>query len=447
MTNEATLRTVSAIAFGMAALIAPSRVPSQPRALPNAASDAVAPAPVRAEPLTLRQALEIARTSAPGARVADARRDIATGRVRELAQFTNPTLEYRRENLGSPLQPDIFATVVLPFDVTGRRLALRQAGAQGQQRATADAIVDHRDTELRVARAWLRAVFTDAQLVIAQNNATALAEVATVDSTRAAEGFVAEGIALRTRLESGRARATLAALDGDRARARADLSRALGVADDQLTDVASLERPPLPNAPDSATVRRLAQRLRPELVGREAAVREAESRLGAERRGAFGEWQLQGGTKQTAGYLTGQIGLAVPFPLFNRNDGAKQRARGEVADARALRDEMLVGVAADAVAALHHYNAVRALADEAQTFADRGREVSTIARAAYAEGQASLLELLDAERAATDAITAHLRWTADAWLARLELESAIGARLDSDGPLNLPLLASLPNGS
>jgi len=447
MNYESTSRAVSAVTFGLAVLIAPSLAQSQAGAPSNTAPTVASPAAAQVAPLTLRQALAIARTSAPGARVADARRDIVIGRVRELQQFTNPTLEVRRENLGSPLQPDVFATVYLPFDVTGRRLALRRAGAQGQQRATADAIVDHRATELRVARAWLRAVVADAQFVIAQTQATALAEVATVDSTRAREGFVAEGIALRTRLESGRARAQLATLDGDRARARADLSRALGIADDKLPGVGSLERPALPNAPDSATVRRLSQRLRPELAGREAAVREAESRLGAERRGVLGDWQLQGGTKETAGYLTGQVGLAVPFPIFNRNDGARQRARGELADARALRDEVFVGVGADAVAALQYYNAVRALAGEAQTFADRGREVSTIARAAYREGQASLLELLDAERAATDAMTANLRWTADAWLARLELEGAIGARLDVDGPLDLPLLASLPQSS
>jgi cobalt-zinc-cadmium efflux system outer membrane protein len=61
----------------------------------------------------------------------------------------------------------------------------------------------------------------------------------------------------------------------------------------------------------------------------------------------------------------------------------------------------------------------------------------------YREGHATLTELLDAERAAADAMLAHLRWAADAWLARLELERAIGARLDADGPLDLPVLSSL----
>jgi cobalt-zinc-cadmium efflux system outer membrane protein len=62
---------------------------------------------------------------------------------------------------------------------------------------------------------------------------------------------------------------------------------------------------------------------------------------------------------------------------------------------------------------------------------------------AYSEGHVTLTELLDAERAATDAMNTHLRWAADAWLSRLEFERALGARLDASSPLDLPLLATL----
>ncbi len=393
--------------------------------------------------LTLSGALDIARTSAPGLRVADARRDAGIGRVRESSQFINPTIEYRRENLGSSLQPDIFGTVYLPFDVTGRRLALRRAGGEGRQRVSADGLAERREAELRVARAWVRAALSEGQWQVAKTQAASLAEVANVDSLRALEGVVAVGVALRTRLEADRARTTAASYEGERARARADLARAIGLPDEQLPALSALDAPELPTPPDSAAARRVAVAARPEYAAREAGFREAEARLGAERRGALGDWQLQGGSKQTGGFMTGQIGLAMPFPIFNRNDGARQRARGELAEARALRDDALLAVRADAVAALSAYDAVRLLSAEAKTFAERGREVSAIARAAYREGHGTLLELLDAERAAADAMNAHLRWVADAWLTRLELERALGARLAGDGPLDLPLLSSI----
>lgn len=398
-------------------------------------------------PISLVRALEMARAAGPGARSADARQEIAVGRVREQQQYPNPSIEWRRENLGSSLQPDIFATVYLPVDVTGRRVALRKAGAQGKQRATADATADRREAELRVARAWLHAAMLRGQVEIARAQLTSLAEVAVIDSTRAREGVVADGIALRTRLEADRANATLAALEGEQARARAELARIVGLDDATLPQLAPLDSPTLPAAPDSATARNVAIAARPELAARDAGVREAEARLTAERRGAVGDWQLQGGSKETGGFMTGQIGLAVPFPLFNRNDGARQRARGEVAEARVLRDDAHIAVRADAVAALRAYDAIKVLAGSARTMAERGREVAAIARASYREGHASLIELLDAERAAADAMTSQLRWATDAWLARLELERALGARLDADGPLDLPLISSIRIGS
>ncbi len=400
-----------------------------------------------ATPLDLSGALQLARQHAPSLRIADARRDASIGRARELAQFVNPTVEYRRENLGSSLSPDIFATVYLPFDVTGRRLALRSAGSAGQRRASADGDADRRDAELRVAQAWLRAAAAEELVNVARTQAAAMREVATIDSARQREGAVAEAVAMRTRLEADRARVSLATTVGDAARARADLARAVGVPDRELPPVSLLTAPAMPEPPDSVAAATMATASRPELAARLAGVREAKARLGAEQRGAIGDWQLQGGSKKTAGVMTGQVGLALPFPLFNRNDGARLRARGDLAEAEAMRDDASIGVRAEAVAALTAYLAVRANRADAATFAARGREIATIARTSYREGHASLVELLDAERAASDAMSAHIRWSVDAWLARLELERALGVRLDADGPLDLPLRAASPSTS
>ena len=227
------------------------------------------------------------------------------------------------------------------------------------------------------------------------------------------------------------------------ARARARLARVLGMRPDALPTLAALAAPAMPAAPDSGTVKAVALRARPEVRARESALREAQRRFTAERRGLIGDMQLQGGTKQTSGFMTGQIGLAMPFPLFNRNDAARQRSRGEYAEAQALRDDMLNQIEGSVGAAWRAYVASRGAAQAASTFDARGREIARIARVAYREGHVTLTELLDAERAATDAMNTHLRWAADAWLSRLEFERALGARLDESSPLDLPLLSTL----
>lgn len=415
-----------------AASTAGAQVPTEARA--TASMDSTA--------LDLATALRTARRSGPLAALTAARRDMAIGRVRESAQWPNPTLEWRRENFASPLAPDIFATAYIPLDVTGRRVALLQSIGAGKQRATADAEADRRNGELDVARAWLRAAVADGLRALAQRQYDALREIADVDAQRLREGLVAEAVGLRTSLEADRARVVVVSANAEASRARAELARLMGVRDDSISTLAPLIAPALPVPPDSVQLRQLALRLRPEVQAREAAVQETQRRLSAERRGLFGDLQLQGGTKQTGGYQTGQIGFGLPMPFFNRNGGARQRASGEAMEARILRADVDRAVIGAVSAAWRAYMDVRAVARDAATFDARGREVSRIARVAYREGHVTLTELLDAERAAFDAMQAHLRWAADAWLARLELERAIGARLDADAPLDLPLLTS-----
>ncbi len=394
-------------------------------------------------PLDLAAALRIARANGPLAKLADARETTATGRVREIGQWPNPTLEWRRENLGSALQPDIFVTAYIPLDLTGRRLALRQATQSGRQRVQSDAVVERREAELDVARAWLQAAAAEGVLAVADRQVEALTEIAGVDATRLREGLVAEAVGLRTQLEADRAQVSRVSATADAARSRAQLARVLGVALGQLPVLEPLSSPPMPSAPDSTVVGAIALASRTELRAREYALTEAQRRLSAERRGLFGDLQLQGGTKQTSGFMTGQVGVGMPFPIFNRNDAARQRARGEFAEAQTLLSDMRNVVQGDVEAARRAYVASRAMAQRAASFDARGREVARIARVSYAEGHATLVELLDAERAATDAMNAQLRWAADAWLARLEFERALGARLDNASPLDLPLLSTL----
>lgn len=398
---------------------------------------------VPGDSLDLAGAMALARQHAPALRIVDARRDMALGRVRESAQYPNPTIEFRRENLWSTLSPDIFTTFYVPFDITGRRFQLRSAGRSGEQRVDADRAANRRDAEVHLTGTWLNASATAEHTAIARRLSDQLDDVAKVDAVRLREGLVSEAVAMRTQLEADRARVALASTLAAAARARADLSRALGLADADFPPTGSIPVPTLPAFADSAAVVAIALRTRPEVAAREAGVRETQLRQQSEARGMIGDWQLQGGTKKTSGIMTGQLGLALPLPLFNRNDGARLRARGEVNEALALRDEVTFGVRAEVLAAWKAYSVIRANAADVATFASRGREIAKIAGTAYREGHATLLELLDAERAGADAELAQLRWAVEAWSARFELERALAARLDADSPLDLPLLSTV----
>lgn len=387
-------------------------------------------------PLTEAGAVALARVNHPALAAASARRQATVALARQDAAFANPVLEWRQENLGSPLQRDGFATISQPLDVTGRRLALRAGARDLDRRALADSTSVIRDVEANAARAFWRASLSRALLALAEEQRMAAERLARLESERAREGAVAEVSAMRTKVEHDRARVVEASARAALAQAEAELTRATGVPVGSLPPVMALAAM-LPRFESATTIdgvaveRALASRS--ELAALRAAEDAANHRLSAERRGLFPDIVVQAGSKQTAGYSTRVIGVALPLPLFNQNTPARDRAAAELEMIRAERRAAEQSIRTSVGAALESYRALLA----AQPVGDdsvvaRATEVASIADAAYAAGGSSLLELLEARRARAETLTAILRWVADVRIAHVELLRALGASpLDS----------------
>lgn len=394
----------------------------------------------------LREALEQARLHGPLHQLTAARSETELGRVRESTQWANPSVEWRQEGFGRSVDHDIFATAMLPLDFSGRRLALSQAGSAGRERVRSEQLADWRGAELDVAGAWLEAAVAQGSLAVAETQAAALREVADVDAQRLAEGLVSEAVGLRTSLEADKAQLAVVGARANVRVANERLARLMGLENTAGFRVSDLELPGLPVLPDTARLLEVAFLHRPEIEAGEALVRERSRWVSAERRGILGEFELQGGTKKIGDITTGQLGVALPLPLFNRNDGARQRSVGELTEARVRLADTRRAIRGNVRAAMQHYADLSASAMNVGTLARRAEDVRAIARLGYSEGETTLTELLDAERAAADAMLAQLHWLRDAWMGRLNLELAIGASLDETGPLDLPLFSTLTAG-
>lgn len=381
--------------------------------------------------LTIQQAVAIARARGPLAVTAHARRLVAQGRARNDGAFPNPTFEWRRENLSSPLQPDIFGTLQLPLDLTGRRFAIRSAGTELVARGRADSSAVTRQLEGDVMRAYWRAALGSELLAVATEERKARENVADFDAKRFREGAVAEVAAIRTRLEADRARIAEATARGEAARSRGELARLLGLPEDSLPPLARIPATTtLTPPPDEPTAMARALEQRPDLAALRHAASEAEHRASAERRGVIPDLQVVTGYKTTSGYSTKVLGVIVPLPLFSRNEGLRERTKGESLVASAeLRDAEL-RVRGEVVAALRGVAAMREALEAGTAGIDaRAAEVAQIAEGAYREGAISLMELIEAQRARAESRAAALRWTVDIHLATLELNRALGAPL------------------
>jgi cobalt-zinc-cadmium efflux system outer membrane protein len=390
---------------------------------------AAIPAAAQRPALSLQDALTLASARGPLRTAGLARRALVRGAARVDAQYPNPTFEWRRENDGTPLLPDVFATIAVPIDLTGRRLGLSSSIRAADRRAAAESLAVTRDAGYAVAKAWWRAALTTALADLSTDQSTALAGIARFDSTRFAQGAVPEVAALRTRLEASRARVTAAQAAADAARARNELARLVGVPEDSLGHVASpvLDRVPTLVLPPEDSVVAAVER-RPDVLATRYALEQAERRASAESRGILGgDIQLVGGAKRTAGFDGAVLSAIVPLPLFNRNGGARERSYGELLAARLDARDVAVRAVAEARAARQAVrDLLAAIPDGGAAIARAGADVATITDAAYREGAASLLELLEAQRARADAIATALRWRHDLAVAQLELDRALG---------------------
>lgn len=400
------------------------------------AAHAQAAAPART--FSLADAAAMARRSHPLLSAAGGRRAMAAGTARQDATLPNPTLEWRKENLDSPLQRDEFVTAALPVDVYGRRLALKAASAAVSRRALSDSSTTARQVEFDIARTYWRTALAVALRDAASAQRLAVDTIARIESERARQGAVPEGSALRARLEADRARLAEAAARAELLRAHADLVRALALPVDSVP-MPTDRVVPGASAPgiDAAPLIAYAKSHRTDLQSARARVDEADRRQLAERLGTLPALGVQAGTKRTSGYNTGTVAVGVAIPLFDRNSGNRQRAHGDVLVARGELRALERAIEADVTSAVGAY-ALLAREYAATTSADgdfdtRGRTVADIAVTAWREGAITLFELLDAERLHGDVRTAALRAATDVRLARLELARALG--LSATDPL------------
>ncbi len=411
---------------------------------------------------SLADALAMARGEHPALRAAGGRRQSAVGQARQDAAFLNPTLEYRRENIGGPIAPDEFVTAALGVDAYGRRYALRGLVGAVAARAAADSTTTARTVEYDVARAYWRAALAVALRGVADAQRQAFDSLSTVQVRRAREGAIAEGAAMRTQLEAARLRLVAATARADAERARGDLARALALPLDRVpwptdpVDVpggapavrtvayagtavgggagAAAEYQP---EPDARALVEAALRQRPEVVAARARLVEAQRRAGVERLGGRPGVGGVAGYKRTAAANTGLVGVYVSVPLFDRNQGGRARAAGDLVAAENDLRAAEAQVTAEVEAGVRAYATLLAESGGAATSGGgalnaasldaRGRDVAAVTEVAYREGAATLLELLDAVRSRGDVRAAALRWAADLRLARLDLERATGA--------------------
>ena len=357
--------------------------------------------------------------AAPDHRVAAARADEAEAGVAAAGAWPRTTLGASTTSRTAWL--DLVAALPLPVFGT---LEADRAVARGEL-AVAAAEVHAGDLQLarEVAIAWFALARAEARAELARQSAAREDALAGAAQKRLDSGDASRADVVLATAAAKRVGAQAAAADGAIDVASAELAARLGWDPTRRLHAAG----GLPAGPDGAAPAAVAH---PELVAarRRAEAQQAEvdrtsrerwPRLALDLESAIGDPTLAG--------TDYRVGLTVELPLFGHGAASVRAAEARLATTRAAGAAVSARLGAELAAARARFATASQLAASlAADVLPAQREAAELARAAFREGQAGLVFVLEAERGLAEVEGEAIDARAEAATAFVELEWASG---------------------
>jgi outer membrane protein TolC len=425
------------------------------------------------QPLSLREAVEIALRESPilrGAvaelKAAEARLQMARSEKRwQLSVNAFASTGTESAILASPPTVMPYATMLLPrrtfFDAnamlmfpifTGGRLEALIRQAEAVRHAMAAQLEAMRlDVALETKLAYRRALLAREMVRVAEVYVAAMEERVRVDKVAAQVGRIPEFWVLRSEAELANARQMLANAQRDYETALIALKAIMGVhPDSEITLTDELQWDEGRGARDELKVGELPKRekllaeameKRPEL---RAALRQAEAQNYAVR-AAKALYAPQVGWTVMANYMSGTgdmgqgtggylAGIAVGLPIF---DGGRRKAM--VGEAQAMREKALaemerlkLQIASEVDTALRELQTALQNLQTAQAALKAAKEDERVAKVRYEAGRSVLVEYLDALATLVRAQVNYAQAIYELFVAYDKLQRAIGKGLPED---------------
>jgi cobalt-zinc-cadmium efflux system outer membrane protein len=385
------------------------------------------------ESLTLDQAFALAERNHPDLIEAKALVEAADGRVRQAGAFPNPEaiarMEQARFNGRTTREAEYLAGIAQPVPLGSRLSKAREAEQLERERRAGELEARRRGLRKRVHGAFATALYqekafqTQGEIVSSGQKATA-ATKARVDAGDAVPGDLA-----RAEMELARAQVELRRSAALREQALATLTAAIG---DPALSVKSLggsldatfEIPTL-----ETLVANLATQAEMAVALADNRARNAQVDLVKAERIPDVRVEVLYRRLEASKENTFDVGLSIPLPLFDRNQGRLREARAEAAAAearsRSTENELTLRLReahAQLTAALGNSHALKT------DILPRADTVLKAAEARYAAGDASLDEVLPVRRDWAAVQLTYLESLRDVMQAWANLEPIANAR-------------------
>lgn len=317
---------------------------------------------------------------------------------------------YSAANAAGPTEYSIRTDFLLE---RGQKRASRIAVAEGARSVVELQLLNSvRTLVLDVQSSYVEAQSAKDNLVLAEENLKALGEIVEVNRKRVKSGDLAEVELFRTELAQLQYESSVRQASLRVRTARVKLQRLLGRApnaplvevggdlrrDKQTVDVSALVKTALEMRPDLRSAQRDQARSLAELR-LQVAQGKIDYTVGTE----FRRQQGLAGRGNSLGLF-----FSTNLPVFNKNQGEIERARQEQRQIEARIAALTATIQTDVETAyLQYANAQTTVERLENTMLSKAREVRQITDFSYRRGEATLVELLDAQRAYNETIQSY----------------------------------------
>jgi len=411
------------------------------------ASGAVAAQSAVPERLTLREAVALAVEQNPAMVAARAGVDAAEADRLAASRRPNPALSV--DSAGYPVfesaRPGYWGgqEFTVRFDqeleTSGRRRLRTEVAESG--RATAQLGVEDRARQigLDVRRAYLTAVLAQADRGVAQTSLDEIDRVIALNSARLQQGEISGAELRRLQVERLRfvedvfgadlalknARSTLLALlNAPRLDQLLELTDGLKASPAEGLAALTAASADVVGAPGLLAQ---ALELRPDVLAARREQVQAETSTRLQRALRTPNITVGGGYQNNFGSDGVVLGVTLPLPFFNQNQGGIARADAERRAADARADATATFVRLDVQRALNAVDTNRARVEYIEReYLTNAQESRDIVLESYRLGVADLIDFLDAQRAFRDTQRTYNRALFDQRVSLFELAAAVG---------------------
>ncbi len=289
------------------------------------------------------------------------------------------------------------------------RVAVAESARSVAELVYADAA---RNLAMEVQSAFVDALAARDDLALARQNLGSFDRIVTINEARLRAGDLSKVELVRSRLAALQYRNSVRQADLRLRTALTQLGKLLGRPNPASVTAVTGKLRCDPEPSPIAEIRERALRFRPDLMALRRDVARSEAELRLQNAGAKADYTVGTEYRRQQGVngKSNSVGLfvEVPLPFFNRNQGEIERARVEKHQAELRVRDLENSIAAEIATATHQCLTARDLLHQIQnSMLQEAREVREVTEYSYRRGEASLLEMLDAQRAFNETLQSY----------------------------------------